>query len=343
MFRKLFGLIVYVLPMVLIYFGIPDPHGGPWPVAPWTATGALVVGAVLWLFLSNRILAIGEMRRKWTRTIRRLEQHSTTVLADVIESDQTDWGKDGHRVEATIGFPNLAGTYVRSKVTFFDAQPEQRRFEAGKQVPVRLSLDGFNPPATIVGASAELRGPRAVGLWALFNVVAATGIFLFAYALQSAGDGWLFMHFFHPWLLAPIPGLVLLFFLGIDLDEDETWKPDHELNGLMASETEEKEQYGELLLHGRLTRGALVNYKRVPGTGQEGASTLELTFAFANEADEVERHSFKQNFLDAEVGLLERGVETDILYLPYKPEIFAAETPPREIEWIPNRQKEIAE
>lgn len=213
--------------LYMLFFAIPFPmfmyysikSDDPPQLAetnPWLALGALALSVILWGIL------LGGYFRKWIisnfigkRNIDYLNRNGVPRKAEITEAVKIS--KDGSKCdtyELKLLFKNLVDTEIIQKASVNDAKPQQRRFEIGKKVDIRIDKEMKKTPYFIfAGTEATINIPVifliCLGWLALTALV--LGYYVYAYQTENAGMGWRFIFFWHPLFVCPA---VLLFYRG---------------------------------------------------------------------------------------------------------------------------------
>ncbi|MEY8760029.1 hypothetical protein [Chryseobacterium tongliaoense] len=203
-------------PMILYYSIKSDDPPHLAETDPWLALGTLALSVILW-----GILLVGYFR-KWIisnfigkRNIDYLNKNGVLRKAEIMEAVKLS--KDGSKYdtyELKLLFKNLVDTEIMQKAIVNDSKPQQKRFETGKKVDIRIDKEMKKIPYFIfAGTEATINIPIIflICLGWLTLTVLVSGYYIYAYQTENAGMGWRFIFFWHPLLICPA---VLLFYRG---------------------------------------------------------------------------------------------------------------------------------
>lgn len=209
--------IVYALffaipfPMIIYYntgYRLDGTGTDPWLALFYLLLSMVAWALVLWSFFRSFIWA--PVRAK--RDVAYLLREGARKEAVIVQADQKGPMVDGfHTYVLTLSLRNFVGEEITEQVAVVDSRPEERRFEKGKRVTLRIDERlKTNPLLVLEDARASLR-PGVLFLLALVWLAIAAAIvwyYVYSYGLQSGRTGWRFLVFYHPLVLCP---LILLF------------------------------------------------------------------------------------------------------------------------------------
>lgn len=302
---------IFIFPMIFEYMPMimaPEMDASFRHVKPWTAIINLGIGGLAWLFFigwyyfrfvrsaNQEIGNVGVILREGVPVRARVEKKQ---LKKETPAYQT--------LELELRLNNLAGTPVLISYEINDTKPEQRRYEIGESVAMRLDPE-LRPPAIVPdNVLAKKTTPKTrnytYGFFAL--ILFALGYLIFSYWLQNNGSGWRFLHFWHPWVMIPIWGLTF------------GWLLLQVLVGRLIGGVGSKDT-NELVFKGKATRASVINAAQT-GTYINEQPQVKYEIVFTDDRGNVHNASFKKivNLMDLHtVGHKEQM----ILYLPDNPQ-----------------------
>ena len=288
---------VYVFPLFFCYVGM-------WKSSALLATIGLAIGIIGW------ILFIASFIRKRTKYIKNLKEgeeilsHGERVQATIKNIDVDEY--EGYNdVNATIEFKNLAGSMVEIDFPFRDSMPNQRRFAVGKKIYLRLNRrQNTEVPMMLDGARLGLRKSGELVL-AVFSLIYCVVVFLVNYKVFSDGDGWRWLSPWHPWVLIPFWGMLLL----------------NKINGVVGSlgmQTNAKDS-NELMLYGVRTKAEITRSNQT-GTYINEQPKMNIRIKYQHQRGQEHNVDKTQIVLLNELPKFQKG-PVEILYLPDKPDI----------------------
>lgn len=230
-----------------------------------------------------------------------------TITAKITGKKQVGTLRDTTVLDLKLAFNNLAGTAVEIPYQLNDSKPYENRFEVGKTIEMRASLDEQNSifvPKTM----QAIRNKDTVFLYSfifLFLLAAAIAYPIFSYQLESQENGWRFLKLYHPWIMVPLINLGIGAFMWFIL----------KFIGKASGNTE---QPLRMVLYGLKTTGTILNYSQ---TGLSINDQPQVQF----EIEYTDQQGFKQTTLYKKlVSLLEihkiPSGSKEIMYLPTQPQ-----------------------
>ncbi|MBJ2124459.1 MULTISPECIES: hypothetical protein [Flavobacterium] len=181
---------------------------------PYWALGIVLLSVILWL-----ILLIGYFQ-KWIfqvfvnkNNLEKIKLNGLRREAEIISSKKASkFNSKFDNYELELCFKNLANTEIIHKTNITDTKPNEKRFEAGKQISLLLDKYMKKPPYFVISSATPTLSIRNLTIrilgWLFFTFI-VVAYYLFSYQTESHGMGWRFMSFGHPLLIIP---LVLLFY-----------------------------------------------------------------------------------------------------------------------------------
>lgn len=215
--------------------------------------------------------------------------------------------------ELIVHFNNFRKQPVSYPIVLMDRRPEQRRYEKGKPIQLRIDDTLKISPYIIVDAeSVELKMKTAIlyfGLWFLALVLFICCL-VWVYQTESQGYGWRFLQLYHPLIISL--GILLLF-IGI-------WR--FVIAKLTTAQIGQKDgKIAELIFYGER---ATAMVKNVSQTGVYINEQPQLKYEMYFTDSKGQRHDFS---LKKVLGFLEldkaRETSKQILYLPDTPSVVA--------------------
>ena len=295
-----------VLPTVL-YYTTGDMEAPP----AESATIAFIylgLGIVIWLavivwYSRLFITLVFADKQRLEKTAR----EGITINAKIMNKKQLGTFRDTTVLDLKLAFNNLAGTAVEIPYQLNDSKPYENRFEVGKTIEMRASLDEQNSifvPKTM----QAVRNKDTVFLYSfIFLLLLAAAIVypVFSYQLESQGSGWRFLKFTHPWIMVPLINCAIGAFIWLILR-------------FIGKASGNPAQPLRMVLHGIRTTGTILNYNQ---TGTYINEQPQVQF----EIEYTDQQGFRQTTLCKKiVSLLEiHKISTgskEIMYLPTQPQ-----------------------
>nr|WP_220466569.1 hypothetical protein [Stenotrophomonas tumulicola] len=203
----------------MLFFALPFPcviyFSTSWPMPlsqraePWWALTLLAISLALWLVLLYQFLdklLLGPVRA--LQRVRGILVGGVTRSARVEHAGQTGAQVRGFaQWKLRLVFDNLSGSPITDELVVVDTKPEQRRFDIGRTLTVRLSrAPGVVPNLVLEGTRPET-DRRALWLRGLLGACATAVVaaaYIAAWRVQNEGMGWTFLSFGHPLLICPL-------------------------------------------------------------------------------------------------------------------------------------------
>jgi hypothetical protein len=295
-----------VLPTVL-YYTTGDVDAPPAESAT-TAFIYLGLGLVIWLaliiwysrFFIKRVFA--DKRR-----LEKIAKEGISITAKIIDKKQVGTLRDTTVLDLKLAFNNLAGTAVEIPYQLNDGKPYENRFEVGKTIEMRASLDERNSifvPKTM----QAIRNKGTIFLYSLILLVLLAGAIVypaFSYQLESQGSGWRFLKFTHPWIMVPLINCGVGAFIWC-------------IACFIAKASGNPAQPLRMVLYGIKTTGTILNYSQ---TGTYINEQPQVQF----EIEYIDQQGYRQATLCKKIiSLLDvHKISTgpkEIMYLPAEPQ-----------------------
>lgn len=303
---KLVLFFMYVFP--IFFLGIPVIR-----MKPLIATIFLIIGIILWIMISLKILSFISGPKKQSKKLQEIQDTGRLVKGEILEAKDMGMEDNFPLKHIKILFPNLGGNLVKTKLEILDSKAHEERYKEGNYVDLKLNRKDFDPALTINGAAYEVKTSPILWVWFIFNLVYAIAFFLLAYYFQNDGYGWRFLNPLHPWVWSPFISLFMLKIFEKSFDSDGI------LDDFDLKSDKVEDKKGELLLYGKLTLGEIVSYRQ---TGLYVNEQPQILFNLVYDAD---GQTIKQEIMDI-VNLIDmanlRKGQVEVLYLPRNPEVF---------------------
>lgn len=291
-------------PMLIYYnasYGVDGEDTGPWLALTYLLLSIIAWGLVIWNLFSSLVLT--PFRQK--KAIQYLLDNGVSVEGVILESEKKGQRSNGSRVQSiTFSLRNFSGAEIREAMDFVDTRPEERRYEPGKKVMLRVDREMKRQPSITLEASRPTLRMGRIFLFILVPLALSAAVawyYVFSYELQSNGSGWRFMVFYHPLMLCPLILLATRFGFG----------------KLISLFTGNPEKQLVLKYHGRRTDAEVVS---VAQTGTYINEQPQMRFELRYTDDHGQTHS---TTLKRIVPLLEMNIAQSktlpIFYLMDKP------------------------
>lgn len=280
--------------------------------APIWAIIYLVVGLFAWMGF------IVWYYKKFVKSIyvtlknsKNIVREGKLVTAEIMRKSVEKTSEYGQEIELVLGFNNLVGTPIYLSYPITDSRPQQRRYEVGKTIKMRIDHELRSPILMPDGAEVTPdRGfirPRLIGFYAL--ILFSVGYLLFSYWFQSQGTGWRFLHFWHPWVTIPFWGLFFGWIL-VDLLIGR-------LSGGFGRSSTDLEEL--LVYKGKLARAEVLSAEQTGLTVNEQPQ-VRFKLRFTDDRGVMHTASFKKIISLLNLHTVRAG-ERPILYNPEDPSV----------------------
>lgn len=215
--RKAFGLFwllfflyfIFVHPAI-IYYNSEYPHRYLDQVNPSEALIYLGISLLLWAFILCVLFVIIFKYTIQTKgNIAKINQKGKRLEARIVQASRSVVFKQNEAIKSLVlALHNLEGESIRHTLEVRDTKPNERRFEEGKRIHLRVDSTFTQRPYVIVeGTKGKVNGWFFIG-WLLF-LVGITYYYVFSYQLENQGYGWRFLTLSHPLLSSA--GFLILF------------------------------------------------------------------------------------------------------------------------------------
>lgn len=191
-----------------------DADTTPWLALSYLLLSVIAWALVLWGLLSAWILSPFRARRDVLYLLRNGARKEGVIL----DSQRKGLRANGHYEQSvTFSLRNFSGTEIKESMELIDIRPEERRFDAGKKITLRVDERLKTRPVMVMDDSTpHLRPGILIGFFLGWLAIAAAIVwyYQFSYGLESNGRGWRFLAFYHPLLLCPVILLVTHWGIG---------------------------------------------------------------------------------------------------------------------------------
>lgn len=306
------GIGFWTIFALLMGFGLPiliHSQQGDWKFnydkSANTAFFYLGLGLFLWLlliflFANNFLFNLLRKRKK----LMGLGSQGKRIKATVIESHIFERNKEYESVHLVLEFKNLSGSMVNFELNLSDSKPEEHRFDVGKPVTLLVDEESKNPSITLETGKIGFNKPilNLILFVLLVMILVPIGLLTYGYLYESNGYGWRYLSFEHPYILAPLFGLlyvgILIFIRKIFIKPSNTeW----------------------LLLHGKSTEAKIVS-SVATGTSINDQPQILVVVEFEDKGKTI-KADFKRIYNQMDLISLNRGNSIRILYHPENPQI----------------------
>jgi len=178
--------------------------------------GLLLWGLLISLFSNKFLFSLIRTKKNQLK----LKTTGRRIKAIVIYNSLIERTKDGESIVLDLEFKNLSGAIVAYSLNMHDSKPEEHRFDVGKEVNVLVSEDSKNPMITLEAGKVGWNRPILTLILMTLAVIVLIpiGLLIYGYLYESRGNGWRYLSFWHPFILAPLMGLlyvaILIFIRG---------------------------------------------------------------------------------------------------------------------------------
>ncbi|MGG5507307.1 MULTISPECIES: hypothetical protein [unclassified Myroides] len=215
--RKAFGLFwvlfflyfIFVHPAI-IYYGSEYQSHQLDAVNPTEALVYLGLSIALWgVVFAVLLYLIFKYTIQSKRNIAQINQTGKRLEARIVQASRSMVFKHKEVLKSLVlALPNLEGESIRHTLEVRDARPEERRFEEGKRLHLRVDPTFTQQPYVVVEGAKGYVNAWFFVAWLLF----LTGIiyyYSYSYQVESQGYGWRFLTLSHP--LVSSAGFLILF------------------------------------------------------------------------------------------------------------------------------------
>lgn len=156
----------------------------------------LVLAVSLYFIYRNSFIA--------QKNVQELLRNGIPASATIIESKKLkSYNKSYELKELVLELKNLQGEKIRHKMQVNDSRPQERRYEAGNHVNLRIDKDFEKSPFIILQDTQTKINFQLYVIWVLF-AAAVIYYYVYSYNLESLGYGWRFLVFWHPLIISPL-------------------------------------------------------------------------------------------------------------------------------------------
>ncbi len=190
--------------------------------SPNTAIALLIIGCLAWsalIYWSYRRFMVPIWKEH--QNIQSILKEGHPVVAH-IESKSIEREKAGAQtLDLEISFKNLEGVLVHVPFSIEDLNPQEKRFEEGEFIAMRIDPNLNEPVLLPEGVEVDQKDEnKRLMVISFFGLITFAFLSLiFSYWFQNDGTGWRFLHFWHPWICSPLLGLtcgLIIFNLVVD-------------------------------------------------------------------------------------------------------------------------------
>lgn len=240
------------------------------------------------------------------RKLEKATESGISIPAKIVDKKQVGVFRKMAMLSLRLSFKNLAGCWVEVPYQLNDSKTFENRFEVGKTIEMRASLDEQH--AVFVPRTMQV--VRNSGMTVLYSVILLLlllGAFVypvFSYWLESNGSGWRFLKFYHPWILVPVInfGVALIIWLIMKT-----------IRGAAGSSS----QSLQMVLHGIKTTGQVTSYEQT-GTYINEQPQVRFEVEYTDNRGAKHHSSYKKIVSLLDIHRLGTG-PVDIMYLPATP------------------------
>lgn len=303
---------IFIFPMFFEYIPMIESSGNFHQLSdPWTSMIYLALGAVAWLLFIVWIFVkfIKPLGQQYNNVSAILKEGVPTIATIESKSLVKDFGAY-QALKLKIRFNNLAGTSICIPYEVNDSKPELKRFEIGKTIRLRLDQKLRTPILVLEDAKVTKNKKVTFSVYLAFAglIIFSVAYLIFSYWLQNDGNGWRFLHFWHPWVTIPLWGLfygVIIFGLI--------------LRKFFGSST----KANSIVFKGKLAQVNVIEAVQT-GTYINEQPQVKFTLEFTDEHGKQHTPTFKKIVSLLELHQVQQG-NRSILYLPENPKevIFA--------------------
>lgn len=291
---------LYIFPLFFSY-------AGGWSSGAWTATISLMIGIIGWAWLIKvqfrKHVSKPKLLLKEAQELQRSGKVVDAKINEIITKKET---KEGNfMTEVMVSFPNLAGTEITTSFDFLDSKPHLKRYEVGKQLPLRLNTQKSAEIPWILGEGDYFATKSKMRWLYLFTIVYAIAVFIVNHLVFSNGKGWRWLSLWHPWVWTPYFGLI-------------TELAINKIFSRMGGGLNHKSSY-ELFLHGLETKGYITKINQT-GTFINEQPEMRIHINYTDKDGKTHYLEKKKVVLLSDIHAYQVG-EVKLLYLPDKPDI----------------------
>jgi len=250
---------------------------------------------------------------KKQKAMQRIVQEGMPIEGEVVASQYfgAPHSNGTRKIRITVAFNNFVGTRIQEKFRFFDTQPQQNRYEVGKNVKLFLSDETIGgKKVTLAGGQPKINVKFIAIFLSLFTVVAYC---IYTFVIQPI---WLrgeqdldttILLFDQPTaaLLVMIYGSVITFvfllfrFLGAAMGMKSNW--------------------GDFKYHGKQATASITHYAKT-GMRINDNPQVKFDITFTTDNGQTVSSSVKKVIDELEIGRIHEMKHIDVLYLPDNPQ-----------------------
>lgn len=184
-----------------------------------SATAAFIylfLGLFLWIsliftFAKKSLFNLIQKKRHYSQVTHRGKRlrgviKSCTVIEEI---------KNYEMLSIDVEFNNLVGSTVQKDFQFLDIKPEEKRYKVGKSIALMVDEDVENPLITLEEARTkwDYKYIRNATLTLFILIIAPSALLIIGHVIESQGQGWRYLSFFHPFILVAILAWLLFLIL----------------------------------------------------------------------------------------------------------------------------------
>lgn len=260
---------------------------------------AIVLGSTLWLILKNGILA--------QRNLIYINSHGRRIQARIIKSQVLKEHQSWVSMQIGLEMNNFYGETVHHTMIMNDTRPNEKRFETGKTIFLKVDPDFKRNPYLLMEGSKSKINYILPLIWLVFTggVIA---YYRYAYSTESGGLGWRFLELSHPLLVIPACFILFtgLFYLIFRIF-------------IMGNKT--GRDLLELKFKGKKATAEIVQVRQT-GTYINEQPQVEYTLQFADQNGKLFHVSKKEIVSLLDIAKVSALKQREIMYLPERPEKF---------------------
>lgn len=292
MFSILFAIFfTYIFPLFFSYLGVWKI---PYPILSLISLG---LGALLWAIYNLKLYQAMisqpiRSKREYNQTRTQGRRVQATVESKLFHSESAS----GEQIEVRLRVPNFAQSEVPVIIPLLDTKPHLKRFEFGNTVYMRLS---DNPMASVLlvpdDGEAELRIGKNYPL-VLLSILYPLIVLVGQYYYFSDGQGFRFLSPWHPWVWAPLLGLLFV--------------------RIATGSKKSQRKLNELLLYGVSTLGQIDDARFTHVTINDKPQ-MNIFYSFEDAFGQRYHQNTKQLVAQSSLGFLHGEIE--LIYNPKNP------------------------
>ncbi len=170
-------------------------------------------GCILWILLWALFINgfIGSQFRK-KRKLEKLKLNGRHVKGTVLTKQVVQQMTDGDLLLLKVQFRNFSDAQVETNLDLVDSEPHLNRFTPGKTIGLILNPETYSPPVMPDGKGFQWNRKimSIVVVILLLLLILGPALLLYSYQQESAGYGWRYLSFGHPFVLIPFIGVIEL-------------------------------------------------------------------------------------------------------------------------------------